>query len=122
MTDDDFDELLRQYLEPPADPNPTLAGVQLVWVDDHPDFGLLHIQEQHDVSRQEVEQVLLQIPPLVEARRHRADPNRTVFWGATQADRWLIVVCEDWTEAGTRFLKPITAFEPDEGEAYWRRQ
>jgi hypothetical protein len=45
-----------------------------------------------------------------------------LFWGATRGDRWLFIVCEDWEENGVRILKPITAFEPEEGEAYWRRQ
>jgi hypothetical protein len=30
-------------------------------------------------------------------------------------------VREDWTEAAKRCLKPITAFEPDEGRAYWEQ-
>ena len=33
-----------------------------------------------------------------------------------------VVVCEDRKEAGIRYLKPITAFEPEAGEAYWRHQ
>jgi len=42
--------------------------------------------------------------------------------GATRRDRWLFVVCEDWTEEGTRHLRPVTAFEPEEGKEYWRRR
>jgi hypothetical protein len=34
----------------------------------------------------------------------------------------LFVVCEDWRAGEKRFLKPITAFEPEEGESYWRQQ
>ena len=49
-------------------------------------------------------------------------PNRTIFWGATRSGRWLFVSCEDCREAGKRILKPITAFEPEEGEDYWRKQ
>ena len=116
-----FEELLDAYLDPPADPNSQMEGVQVVWVDDDPAFGALHIQG-HDVSKGEVEQVLFEVPPFVETKRSKDYPERTVFWGATRADRRLFVVCEDWEDGGVRYLKPITAFEPDEGEAYWRRQ
>ena len=121
--DDDrsFEELLDAYLEPPGDPNSRMEGVRVVWVDDDSAFGALHIQG-HGVSKSEVEQVLFEVPPVVETKRSREVPNRTLFWGATRADRWLFVACEDWEEDGVRYLKPITAFEPDEGEAYWRRQ
>lgn len=61
------------------------------------------------------------MPSYVEAKRHPDFPNRTLFWGATRHDRWLFVVCEDWSEGGIRFLRPITAFEPGEGVAYWER-
>jgi hypothetical protein len=80
------------------------------------------MSRKHSVTEHEVEEVLLEIPPFVEARRHRDFPGRTVFSGATRHDRWLAVVCEDWKEAGCRYLKPITAFEPEDGDAYWRRQ
>lgn len=82
----------------------------------------LWVQEKHGVREAEVEQVLLEVPPMVEARRHRDWPGRTVFWGATRSDRWLVVGCEDRKEAAIRYLKPITAFEPKNGEAYWRHQ
>jgi hypothetical protein len=62
------------------------------------------------------------ITAIVEAKRSREHPERTLFWGATRHDRWIFVACEDWTEDSVRYLKPITAFEPEEGEAYWRRQ
>jgi hypothetical protein len=32
----------------------------------------------------------------------------------------LFIVCEDWRVGPMRYLKPITAFEPSEGELYWR--
>jgi len=44
-------------------------------------------------------------------------PNRTLFWGATRNDRWIFVVCEDWKQEGVRYLRPITAFEPEVGKA-----
>lgn len=122
VRDDEFRRLLDLYLEPSGDPNPDLVGVRIEWVRDNRNFGSLHISDQHDISEEEVEQVLLEIPPFVEAKRHPERPGRTIFWGATRRDRWLIVVCEDRTEADTRYLKPITAFEPDDGEDYWRRQ
>src|SRR6266511_709223 len=44
----------------------------------------------------------------------------TTFWGADQREgRRLFMVCDDWRVGGTRFLKPITAFTPSEGRAYW---
>jgi hypothetical protein len=52
---------------------------------------------KHHVTQEEVEQVLFETPPRVESKRSPDYPERTI-------------------------LKPITAFEPEEGEAYWRRQ
>ena len=95
--DDDvahFLKLLDEYLDPPHDPNPAMDAVQIVWVEDAPRLGALHIVE-HGVSKDEVEQVLMETPPLVEAKRSRKDPDRTIFWGATRLDRWLFVACED---------------------------
>lgn len=121
MNDNDFAELLGLYLDPPGIPNPGMVGVKFEWVRGNPDFGALHMEEKHHVTEQEVEEVLLESPPLVEAKRHPDFPERTLFWGATRLDRWLFVACEDWTEGGVRHLKPITAFEPTDGEAYWKK-
>jgi hypothetical protein len=115
---DDFLALLDAYLDAPHDPNPAMANVRIVWVEHDPRIGALHIA-RHRVTKQEVEQVLLEVPPVVRAKRSRDYPGRTVFWDATRQDRWLFVVCEDWTANRTRYLKPITAFEPDDGEHYW---
>jgi uncharacterized DUF497 family protein len=122
--DDDLDleRALEAYLEPPAELNLRMAGVRIEWIKDNPKCGALHIWEKHGVSQEEVEQVLFETPPMVEAKRSVEHSNRTVFWGATRHDRWLVVVCEDREERGRRILTPITAFEPEEGEAYWRRQ
>lgn len=123
--DDDldfFEKELEAYLDPPVDLHPRMTGVQVEWVEGDERLGALHMQQKHGVTKEEVEQVLFEIPPMVEARRDREHPERTLFWGATRKDRWLFIVCEDWEENGVRILKPITAFEPDEGEAYWRRQ
>ncbi len=119
MSDEDLARLLQRYLEPPVEPNPEFAGVRLVWERDNPDFGARHIWESHGIAEREVEQVLLEVPPYVEAKRHPDYPNRTIFWGATRYDRWIFIVCEDWMEGGTRHLRPITAFEPQEGRRYW---
>ena len=118
--EEDFVRLLDDYLDPPSDPNPEMVGVVIVWVEDDERLGALHIA-QHGIFEQEVEEVLLQIPPHVEAKRSPDHPERTLFWGATKHDRWIFVSCEDWREGETRFLKPITAFEPDDGEAYWNQ-
>lgn len=117
--EDEFLALLDAYLDVPHDPNPTMANIRIVWVEHDPGVGALHIA-QHNVTKAEVEQVLFEVPPMVEAKRSRQHPDRTLFWGATRRDRWIFVVCEDWTQDRVRYLKPITAFEPDDGERYWR--
>src|SRR5258708_6802185 len=120
MDDDDFDDLLDEYLSGEVAPNLDMADVEIVWVRGNPDFGSYHIAA-HDVTEAEVEEVLLEVPPDVEAKRHKDYPDRTIFWGATRAGRWLFVCCEDRTAGDKRLLKPITAFEPEEGVAYWRQ-
>jgi uncharacterized DUF497 family protein len=112
-------ELLDEYLQPEADPNPEMAQVEIVWVENDPALGAQHMGEKHRVEKHEVEEVLFEIPPFVEAKRSREHQERTFFWGATRSDRWLFVVCEDWKDGGQRYLKPITAFEPTDGVKYW---
>ena len=121
MDDADFDRLFDDYESHEASPNLDMLDVEIDWVRGNPAFGSDHIAI-NNVTEEEVEEVLLEIPPAVEAKRHKDVPDRTCFWGATSADRWLFVVCEDWREGDKRFLRPITAFEPEEGESYWRRQ
>jgi len=121
MDDDDFDELLDQYLDGRLAPNLDMAYVEMVWVEGNPHFGALHIAA-HGATKDEVEEVLLEVPPEVEAKRHKDHPGRTIFWGATREGRWLFVVCEDWRVGDTRYLKPITAFTPSEGRTYWDQQ
>ena len=98
-----------------------MVGVEVTWERDSLHFGSTHIWNLHRVSEEEVEQVLMEEPPYLEARRHPDHHGRTVFWGATRFDRWIVVVCEDWVEDGVRHLRPITAFEPAEGADYWER-
>ena len=63
------------------------------------------------------------MPPSASMRSAPLDrPAIPIMLGATRRDRWLFVVCEDWTEEGTRHLRPVTAFEPEEGKEYWRRR
>ena len=123
--DDEFAALLDRYLDPPAEPNRKLNRssdvTEIVWVEADERLGAAHI-EGHGINKREVEEVLLEIPPYVEAKRSPDHPERTLFWGATRRDRWIFVVCEDWREGRVRYLKPIRAFEPDDGEGYWRRQ
>lgn len=121
MNDEELRRLIDEYLDVPGDPNPEMVGVQIVWERKNPAYGSMHMWEDHRVTEEEVEQVLFEIPPFVEARRHPEHPNRTVFCGATRLRRWIFVVCEDWTDSGVRYLKPITAYEPSEGLAYWER-
>ena len=122
MNDEDFLRQLDDYLTPPSDPNPDMLGIEIVWERGNPAFGTLHIWNEHHVTEvKEVEQVIFEIPPHVEARRHPSVPNRTWFWGATRFKRWLFISCEDWKDGEKRFLKPITAYEPKDGVVYWER-
>ena len=121
VDDSEFDDILDDYLASRGVPNPEMENVEIEWVCGNSAFGVNHIAA-HGVTTEEVEEVLLEVPPDVEAKRHRDFPNRTIFWGATRAGRWLFVSCEDCVVDGRRVLKPITAFEPEEGEEYWRRQ
>lgn len=118
MEDDDFDDLLDQYLDGTLFPNMEMADVEIVWVEGNPTLGALHIA-QHGVTKDEVEEALLECPPEVEAKRHKDHPGRTIFWEATREGRWLFISCDDWEDGGIRYLRPITAFSPDEGRAYW---
>ncbi len=120
MNDSNLARIVDNYLAVGSDPNPEMQGLEIVWERGEPGFGAKHIAD-HGVTEAEVEQVLLEIPPCVEAKRHPDFPNRTLFWGATRWDRWLFIVCQDWTENGVRHLMPITAFEPEEGIQYWER-
>ena len=121
MNDEEFLRSLDEYLTPPADENAAMGGVEIVWERGDSRFGARHIWDKHGITEEEVEQVILEVPPFVEARRHRDHPDRTVFWGATRGDRWIVVVCEDWQQGDIRYLRPITAFEPEEGLEYWER-
>ena len=116
MADEELRRLLDAYLEPSSESNQDMAGVRIVWTAQN----LRHIWE-HRVREDEVEQVLLEMPPRVEAKQSADHSNRTLFWGATRYDRWIFVVCEDSIDAGTRVLKPITAFEPPDAVKYWER-
>ncbi len=121
MGEAEFEDDLRVYLEGLAYPNLDMADVEIVWVRGNPTYGSAHIA-RNGVTEHEVEEVLLEIPPQVEAKRHPDHPGRTIFWGETREGRGLFVSCEDWSKGGVRYLKPITAFEPDEGYEYWRKQ
>jgi uncharacterized DUF497 family protein len=93
--------------------------VVIVWERKTLAYGAAHILDKHNVTEAEVEQVIFEVPPLVEAKRNSKYPGRTAFIGRTRLDRELVVICEDWNEGGKRHLKPITAFEPSKGRDYW---
>lgn len=57
MDDEEFLRLLDEYLEPPAEPNPEMAGVRIVWERESLQFGSRHIWEMHRISEREVEEV-----------------------------------------------------------------
>ena len=84
--EDDFLSLLDEYLEPPHDQNRAMSNVRIVWVDDDPRLGTLHIAE-HGIAKAEVEQVLFELPPVVEAKRSRENPERTLFPARTLSER-----------------------------------
>ena len=121
LDDNEFSRLIDEYSVPSWDYNPEMSGVEIVWERNNPNFGALHIWMEHGVTENEVEEVLIEQPPHADAKQHPDYPNRTMFWGATRYDRWLIVVCEDWIDIGVRYLRPITAFEPSDGADYWER-
>ena len=98
MSEDDFHDLLDQFLEPHIEASPTAFDVAVVWERDNPDFGSLHILELHSVTEEEVEQVILETPPDVQLKRHPSRDDRMLFWGATRFDRWLFISCEMWWE------------------------
>jgi hypothetical protein len=52
--------------------------VEIVWVRGNPADGSEHIAI-NNVTEAEVEEVLLEIPPEVEAKRHKDHPGRTCF-------------------------------------------
>jgi hypothetical protein len=80
--DEDFLALLDSYLDEPRDPNPRMANVHILWVEGDPGVGALHIATKHHVTKDEVEQVLFEIPPVVQAKRSAQYPERTLFWGS----------------------------------------
>jgi hypothetical protein len=121
MDDPEFSDELDAYLEGDLYPNLEMADVEIVWIDGNEHFGSLRMRLKHGVEKHEVEEVLLELPPEVEAKRAKDDPRKTYFWGATREGRSLFVACEDRRKGVTRFLTPITAFEPDDGYEYWRR-
>ncbi len=67
--DEDFLALLDDYVDEPHDPNPRMANVEVVWIEGDPRVGALHIAA-HGVTKDEVEQVLFEIPPVVEPSGH----------------------------------------------------
>ena len=60
---------VRSSLDGTLAPNLEMADVEMVWVEGDSTLGALHIAA-HGVTKDEVEVVLLEIPPEVEAKRH----------------------------------------------------
>lgn len=118
--EEDFKKLLEEFLQPEVDRNPAFANVRIGHVRDNPGYGVLHMWEKHQITEQEVEEVILETPPAVESRRDPDHPGRLLFLGATRKRRQLMVVCDVVWEGRTKVLVPITAFEADEEE--WRKK
>jgi hypothetical protein len=119
-SDDEFEKLLIDFLEPEAVPNPDFLNIRIEFVRDNHDYGSLHMWENHQVTEQDVLEVIFEIPPAVEARRDPDHPGRKLFLGATRKRRQLLVVCDVERHGKTTVLVPITAFDADEKE--WRKK
>ena len=119
LQDKSFDELLDEYFENPPETNSVYSNVEIHWIEGRAEVGVGHISSKHQVTKSEVEEVIFELPPEVQAKAHPDHPDRTIFWGCTREGRWIFIVCEDRMTAELRTLTPITAFEPDEGEEYW---
>ena len=81
MGDADFDDFLDDYddyLDDRFSPNFEMIGSEIDWVRGTPGYGSLHLKEKHGVEEHEVEEVLFELPPDVEAKRHRDFPDRTL--------------------------------------------
>ena len=77
MNDEEFLRYLDEYLKPPADVNLEMAEINIIWERDSPDFGARHIRENHSITEEEIEQVIFEMPPFVETKRHPDYTNRT---------------------------------------------
>ena len=120
MNDDDFEFLLAQYSTPIEPKKP--SDVKIEWIKNDPKVGLQHI-EKHGLTKEDVEDVIFGMPPDVEVRSQRSShPGRLAFWGPTRWKRWIFISCEEIIDGKKRILRPITAFEPDEGRSYWEKQ
>lgn len=80
MEDADFEDLLNDYLDGTLFPNLEMADVEIVWVEGNPGLGVLHFAH-HDVRKEEVEEVLLEIPPEVEPSNTRTIQDERFFGG-----------------------------------------
>jgi hypothetical protein len=74
--------------------------------DDDPEGNLQHIAE-HDLSREEVESVLLETSNVEGTSR---SSGRPIVFGWTTTGRFIAVVFE-WSSANPPILYPITAYE-----------
>ncbi|MBF0441901.1 MAG: hypothetical protein HQK54_08365 [Oligoflexales bacterium] len=102
MTDNDFESLLNQYSTPPGREKPD--NVEIEWIKDNPNVGLLHIKK-HDLTQEDVEDVIFGIHPEVETRKqNRTHPGRIAFWGPTRWKKWIFVSCEEIFEDDIRIL------------------
>ncbi len=66
-----FDDFLDDYLLGIGLPNPEMEDVEIEWVRGNPAYGVNHIAA-HGVTVEEVEEVLFEMPPEVEAKRQRS--------------------------------------------------
>ena len=84
MNDEEFLRLPDEYLSPPAEVNPEVGGIEIVRERGDSRFGAQHIWDKHGITEREVEEVIFEVPPYVEARRHRDTPIGP-FFGARHA-------------------------------------
>lgn len=116
MNDDIFGKLIAEYLDTV---NPEAEAIGFDPQSGSLEHGIDHAFEKHNVTEQEVRQVLFEIPS-PEEKRSKHEPKRTLLWGYTRKGRELTVCCRDGRRNGKRHLALITAF--DEAEADWRRR
>ena len=122
MSDDDFADLLEEFLRPPAgesdeamadvrfDPRPGCGGA--TW-----GHGEDHALAKHGVVLSTIEEVLFE-EPACEEKQSRKHPLRTLFWGTSRSGDTFVVCCLDETEDGVRTLSLVSAWPED--EKLWR--
>ena len=95
-----------------------LPLVQVIWnLDGELDGNVAHIAE-HDITKEEVEQVVLDPSSRTQRSRKSGLP---ITFGWTSTGRYIAVIWEEVCD-DPRIINPVTAYEPDEDPLYERRR